>query len=196
MNKFDEDKVILGVKYILEGIGEDALRDGLIDTPKRVANYYMEIFEGLNYTNSQIAEMFDKTFEDESIYNLTDELIVMNDINVFSVCEHHLALMYDVKISIGYIPYKKVIGLSKINRVCKMVSKRPQLQEKLMYDIYEVLTMILKTRDIAIIVTSKHACITSRGVNDINSYTKTSKMGGDFKTNNQLRNEFLKLAKE
>lgn len=191
----DEDKIILGVKYILEGIGEEPTREGLIDTPKRVAKYYREIFEGLNYTNDEIAEMYNKTFEDEVIYNLTDELIVVNDISVFSMCEHHLALMYDIKISVGYLPHRKVIGLSKINRVCKMVSKKPQLQEKLMHDIYYVLSKILGTLDIAIIVKAKHGCITSRGINDINSYTNTSKMGGDFKNNSQLRNEFLKLTK-
>lgn len=191
----DEDKIILGVKYILEGIGEEATREGLLDTPRRVAKYYKEIFEGLNYTNDEIAEMYNKTFEDEVIYNLTDELIVVNDISVFSMCEHHLALIYDIKISVGYLPHRKVIGLSKINRVCKMVSKRPQLQEKLMHDIYDVLSKILGTLDIAIIVKAKHGCITSRGINDINSYTNTSKMGGDFKNNSQLRNEFLKLAK-
>lgn len=192
---FDEEKIILGVKYILEGIGEDASRDGLLDTPKRVAKYYKEIFEGLNYSNEEIANMYDKTFEDEIIYNLTDELIVVNDISVFSMCEHHLALIYDIKISVGYLPHRKVIGLSKINRVCKMVSKRPQLQEKLMQDIYEVLTKILGTLDIAIVVKAKHGCITSRGVNDINSNTITSKMGGSFKKDLQLRTEFLKLAK-
>ena len=191
----DNEKIELGVKYILEGIGEEPLRDGLIDTPKRVAKYYNEIFEGLKYTNQEIAKMYDKTFEYDQIYNIKDGLIVINGINVFSMCEHHLALIYDIKISVGYIPCEKLIGLSKINRVCKMVSKRPQLQEKLMQDIYDVLSTILKTTDIAVIIKAKHGCITSRGVNDINSNTITSKMEGSFKKNHQLRNEFLRLAK-
>jgi GTP cyclohydrolase I len=192
---FDEEKVILGVKYILGGIGEDVNRQGLIETPKRVARYYKEIFEGLNYSNEQIAKMYNKVFDDESIINLTDELIVVNDISTFSMCEHHLALIYDIKISVGYIPNKKVIGLSKINRVCKMVSKRPQLQEKMQEDIFECLKIILDTNDIAIVIRAKHGCITSRGINDINSNTITSKMGGNFKKESQLRNEFLRLAK-
>lgn len=191
---FDEKKVILGVKYILEGIGENTSRNGLIETPQRVAKYYKEIFEGLNYTNKEIAEMYNKTFNDDDVYGYKNELIVMNDITCFSMCEHHLALIYDIKISIGYIPYNNIIGLSKINRVCKMVSKRPQLQEKLMYDIFEVLSIILGTLDIGIIVKAKHGCITSRGVNDINSFTTTSKLGGEFKKNKDLRNEFLRLV--
>lgn len=192
---FDDEKIKLGVKYILDGIGEDINREGLIETPKRVVNYYKEIFEGLNYTNEQIAEMYNKTFQDDIAYTLTDELIVINDISVFSMCEHHLALMYDIKISLGYIPHKKIIGLSKVNRVCKMVSKRPQLQEKMMQDIYDVMKIILSTDNIAILIKAKHGCITSRGVNDINSFTTTSKMGGNFKKDSQLRNEFLKLAR-
>lgn len=191
---FDEDKIILGVKYILEGIGEDTSRNGIIETPQRVAKYYKEIFEGLNYTNKEIAEMYNKTFHDEDVYGYKNELIVMNDITCFSMCEHHLALIYDIKISVGYIPYNNIIGLSKINRVCKMVSKRPQLQEKLMCDIFEVLSIILGTLDIGIIIKAKHGCITSRGVNDINSFTTTSKLGGDFKKNKDLRNEFLRLV--
>lgn len=191
---FDEDKVILGVKYILEGIGENTSRNGIIETPQRVAKYYKEIFEGLNYTNKEIAEMYNKTFHDEDVYGYKNELIVMNDITCFSMCEHHLALIYDIKISVGYIPYNNIIGLSKINRVCKMVSKRPQLQEKLMCDIFEVLSIILGTLDIGIIIKAKHGCITSRGVNDINSFTTTSKLGGEFKKNKDLRNEFLRLV--
>lgn len=192
---FDDEKIKLGVKSILDGIGEDITRNGLKDTPDRVVRYYKEIFDGLNYSNEQIAEMYNKVFDDDIIHSLTDELIVINDISCFSMCEHHLALMYDIKISVGYIPYKKIIGLSKINRVCKMVSKRPQLQEKLMQDIYDVLKDILKTYDIAVLIKAKHGCITSRGVNDINSFTTTSKLGGNFKKDHQLRNEFLKLAR-
>lgn len=191
----DNDKIELGVKYILEGLGQNLGRSGIVDTPKRVVKYYNEIFEGENYTNEEIAEMYNKTFDDETIINLTDELIIVKDISTFSMCEHHIALIYDINIAVGYIPNRKVIGLSKINRICKMVSKRLQLQEKLMQDIFDVLKIVLQTSDIAILVSAKHGCITSRGVNDINSNTITSKMGGSFKNNSQLRNEFLRLAR-
>ena len=109
----------------------------------------------MNYSNEDISNMFNKTFS-EDINKLNDELIIERDITAFSMCEHHLALIYDIKITVGYIPNDRVIGLSKINRVCKMVCNRHQIQERIQQDIFEVLSNILNTENIAIIIKAKH----------------------------------------
>ena len=118
------------IRGILVALGDDPEREGLKDTPKRVAKMYEEVFLGMNYSNHEIAQMFDKTFEDEIEELDTSKVVVMKDIDLFSYCEHHMALMYDMKATVAYIPNGKVIGLSKIARICDMVGRRLQLQEK------------------------------------------------------------------
>lgn len=136
----DMEAIEKHIKGILVALGDNPEREGLKDTPKRVARMYKEVFEGMNYSNHEIAEMFHKTFEEDSeLYHDTQDLVVVRDIEVYSFCEHHLALMYDMKVTVAYIPNGKVIGLSKIARIADMVSKRLQLQERIGSDIAEIM---------------------------------------------------------
>jgi len=174
----DTKKVEESVKMFLSAIGEDPAREGLIETPKRVAKMYAEMLEGIQYTNHDIAEMFNKSF---SISNESaKDMVLVKDINAFSFCEHHIALMYDMKISVAYIPKDKVLGLSKIARIANMVCKRLQLQEKISNDIYEVLKEVLNTEDIAVHIEAKHSCMTARGIKNPSSVTITNKFCGKF----------------
>lgn len=187
-NQADIEKCI---KQLICLLGDDPEREGLKDTPKRVAKMYAEVFEGMDYTNEDIASMFDKCFEE--VY--CNDLVVIKDISIFSYCEHHLALMYDMKVSVGYIPNGKVIGLSKVARIAEMCGKRLQLQERIGQDIYDVLRQILGTEDIAVTITGKHSCMTARGIKNQNAVTNTSVMHGAFINNYALRKEFYDLCK-
>lgn len=171
---------------IMTTLGLDLTDDSLIDTPKRVAKMYVdEIFYGLDYSN------FPKctTIENKMGY---DELVIERNVNIQSNCEHHFVVIDGVA-HIGYIPNKKVLGLSKLNRIAEFFAKRPQVQERLTEQIFHALQCILETEDIAVIVSAQHYCVKSRGVEDTCSDTVTSKMGGRFRSNNPLRSEFLKL---
>ena len=187
-NQADIEKCI---KQLICLLGDDPKREGLKDTPKRVAKMYAEVFEGMDYTNEDIASMFDKCFEE--VY--CNDLVVIKDISIFSYCEHHLALMYDMKVSVGYIPNGKVIGLSKVARIAEMCGKRLQLQERIGQDIYDVLRRILGTEDIAVTITGKHSCRTARGIKNQNAVTNTSVMHGAFINNFALRKEFYDLCR-
>ena len=120
------------IRGILAALGDDPDREGLKDTPDRVARMYEEVFEGMNYTNHEIAMMFNKSFKDDlSLGGDRHDIVLVKDIPIFSYCEHHIALMYDMKISVAYIPTEFVLGLSKIVRMVDMVCKRLQLQERI-----------------------------------------------------------------
>lgn len=179
------------IKGILEALGDDPQREGLIDTPKRVAKMYEEIFEGMKYTNDEIANLFDKTFEDDSCTSCED-VVIVRDIDIFSWCEHHLALMYDMKVTIGYIPKNKIIGLSKLARICDMVGKRLQLQERIGKDIAYIVKKITDSEDIAVFIEGKHSCMTTRGIKKNNSFTETIIFEGKFKNDITLQNQILK----
>lgn len=191
MKEIDTAKVEQAVTMLLEALGDDPEREGLKETPKRVAKMYKEVFEGMCYTNDEIAKMFDKCFEDTT----TGDLVVIDKIPVFSYCEHHIALMYDMNISVGYIPNGKVIGLSKVARVADMCAKRLQLQERIGTDIYEVLHKILNTDDIIVVIEGSHSCMTARGIKKVGSKTKTACCMGRFRDNTALRQEFYNLIK-
>lgn len=114
----DTEAIKEHVRGILVALGDDPEREGLKETPERVAKMYEEVFEGMNYTNHEIAQMFDKTFDqDLELSGKSDDMVYVRDIEIFSYCEHHMALMYDMKVSVAYIPNGKVIGLSKIARI-------------------------------------------------------------------------------
>ena len=189
--EIDTNKIQDAVRMILEALGDDPEREGLKDTPKRVAKMYNEVFEGMCYTNDEIAEMFNKCFEDTT----TGDLVVIEKIPVFSYCEHHIALMYDMTVSVGYIPRGKVIGLSKVARIADMCAKRLQLQERIGTDIYEVLKKVLDTEDIIVVIEGSHSCMTARGIKKVGSKTKTSCCMGLFRDNSDLRAEFYSLIK-
>lgn len=191
MKTINTEKIKEAVTMILEALGDDPNREGLKETPKRVAKMYAEVFEGMCYSNKEIAEMFNKCFEDTT----TGDLVVIENIPVFSYCEHHLALMYNMKVSVGYIPNGKVIGLSKVARIADMVAKRLQLQERIGSDIYEVLRDVLDTEDIIVVIEGSHSCMTARGIKKEGSRTKTACCKGKFWDNPVLRQEFYNLIK-
>ena len=172
------------IRGILTALGDDPDREGLKDTPKRVAQMYAEVFEGMNYTNHEIAEMFGKTFEEgfELHPDESGRVVVMKDIDMFSYCEHHMALMYDMKATVAYVPKGKVIGLSKIARVCDMVGRRLQLQEKIGRDIADIMTEITGSEDVAVTLEACHSCVTARGIKKTNTKTFTAELRGQFQT--------------
>ena len=186
------DEIVMKcIRNILTVLGDDPDREGLIETPKRVMNMYKEVYEGMKYSNEEIAEMFDKCFEDVQ----TGDLVVESNIPIHSNCEHHLALIYDMSVAIGYIPNGKVIGLSKLARISDMVAKRLQLQERIGMDIADVLEMVLGTEDIIVVIEGKHGCMTSRGIKAREAVTKTATLRGKFNTDSELRSEFYNLIR-
>ena len=176
------------IRGILIALGDDPDREGLKDTPDRVARMYQEVFEGMQYTNREIAEMFDKTFEEEMDF-VTDsrDMVIVRDIQLFSYCEHHIALMYDMTATVAYIPNGKVIGLSKIARIADMVSKRLQLQERIGTDIAEILQMVTDSEDVAVLIEGSHSCMTTRGIHATNAKTTTTTLRGRFRTDPALQ---------
>jgi GTP cyclohydrolase I len=171
---------------IMAMLGLDLNDDSLRDTPKRVAKMFVnEIFWGLDY------DAFPKCTTVENKMNY-DEMVVERNISVQSNCEHHFVVI-DGSATVAYIPNKKVLGLSKMNRIVEYFSKRPQIQERLTEQIYHALQYILETDNVAVIVDAQHYCVKSRGVEDVNSTTVTSKMGGAFKNDPTTRAEFMAL---
>lgn len=183
----DEQKIerIEGLlEEILQTLGLDLSDDSLSETPKRVAKMYVkEVFGGLNPDN------FPKITTIDNKMNY-DQMIVVRDIRSLSMCEHHLVTI-DGLATVAYIPNKKVIGLSKINRIVRFFSQRPQVQERLTKQIADCLQYILDTKHVAVHISAKHYCVISRGVEDTGSLTTTCDLRGDFKTRSETRSEFL-----
>lgn len=172
---------------IMTTLGLDLDDDSLTDSPKRVAKMFVnEIFWGLDTNN------FPKITAVENKMNY-DEMVIERNINVSSTCEHHFVTIAG-KATVAYIPKKKVLGLSKMNRVVEYFSKRPQIQERLVEQIYHALSYILETQDVAVIIDAEHYCVKSRGVEDTDSSTVTSKLGGCFKEQGDARAEFMKFV--
>lgn len=176
------------IRGILIALGDDPDREGLKDTPDRVARMYSEVFEGMNYTNEEIAQMFDKTFEDEMDFaSDSKDLVIVRDIHLFSYCEHHIALMYDMTATVAYMPNGKVIGLSKIARIADMVSKRLQLQERIGSDIAQIMQIVTGSEDVAVLIEGSHSCMTARGIRQANARTTTTTLRGRFRTDSDLQ---------
>lgn len=183
----DEKKIEKLIGELLKEIDPEPNRPGLIETPKRAAKYYTELFEGAKYTNKEIAEMFDKQFEIGS-----DDLVIVRNITAFSHCEHHLALMYDGLITIAYLPNNgKVLGLSKFARIVELVCKRLQLQEKIVKDISEVLTYLGIKDHMVIMDNTKHGCMTARGIKNYSCDTRAQRTTGQFRINPKLEDKVL-----
>lgn len=173
------------IRGILVALGDDPDREGLKETPQRVAKMYEEVFAGMNYTNAEIAEMFNKTFQEADPDH--HDLVLVRDIDVFSYCEHHMALMYDMKVSVGYLPKGKVIGLSKIARIADMAARRLQLQERLGRDIAEIISMVTGSEDVAVVISGCHSCMTARGIQKPGTRTITETYRGKFETDPVLQ---------
>lgn len=189
--EFNQEKIANAIRTIIEELGDDPSREGLIETPERVARMYAEVFEGMRYTNDEIADMFNKCFEKED----SRDLVLVKDIEIFSYCEHHMALMYNMKCHVGYIPNGKVIGLSKIARICDMVAKRLQLQERICSDIAEIMQKVCETEDVIVIVDGEHSCMTARGIKSRGAKTRTSAIRGLFDNDHELRHEVYELLR-
>ena len=187
----DKERIKKAVKEILVALGDDPERPGLVDTPDRVARMYEEVFEGMNYSNAEIANKFCKCFDTDN-----DDLVVVQDIPIFSYCEHHLALMYNMSVSIAYIPDDKVLGLSKFARIADMVGKRLQLQERIGSDIAEIVQLATGSEDVLVVVSGEHSCMTSRGIKSRGAKTRTATIRGAFVANVELRKEAYSLMGE
>ena len=190
-NGLTDDEKIAEIKDkftdIMNALGLDLADDSLIDTPNRVAKMFVkEIFFGLDYKHFPKATTVDNKMK-------YDEMVIERNINVQSNCEHHFVII-DGSCHISYIPKNKVLGLSKLNRIVQFFSKRPQIQERLTEQIYYALSYILETDDIGVIIEASHYCVKSRGIQDVNSDTVTSKMGGCFKSDPEARKEFLSIV--
>ena len=182
------------IKGILIALGDNPEREGLKDTPKRVAKMYEDIYKGMCYTNDEIAEMLNTTFEDDlALGNAENDLVFMKDIEIFSHCEHHLALMYNMKVAVAYVPKQKVIGLSKIARIADMAGRRLQLQERIGSDIAEILEKITESEDVAVIIQGEHGCMTTRGIQKPGAKTITTTLRGRFNTDPMLNNKLMML---
>ena len=180
------------IRGILAALGEDPEREGLKETPQRVARMYQEVFEGINYSNHEIAQMFSKTFEAPQ----NSGPVIVRDIEVFSYCEHHMALMYDMSVNVAYIPNGKVIGLSKIARVVETYARRLQVQERLTVQIRDCIVDALQPLGVAVVIEAMHTCMSLRGVQKSNAITTTSAFSGIFLSSARTRNEFLNLIKQ
>jgi GTP cyclohydrolase I len=183
-DRFDRAKIEAGIREILEGIGEDPDRAGLRETPSRVARMYEEIFAGVDFDASQIVTVVEGAD--------FDEMIMVRDIPLYSSCEHHL-IPFVGKAHVAYIPNKsqQITGLSKIARVVDMLSKKPQVQERLTTEIAEAIERALSPRGVFVVIEAEHLCMTMRGVKKPGSVTVTSAVRGLFRTDARTRQEAM-----
>lgn len=185
MREINLSKIEQAVRSILEAIGEDPDREGLKDTPKRVAKMYEEIFWGLN---KDPKEYFETIFNEEH-----EELVLVKDIPFYSMCEHHLVPFYG-HAHIAYLPKSgKVAGLSKLARAVEAVSKRPQLQERITAQVADTILETLDPKGVFVVVEAEHMCMTMRGVKKPGSKTVTMASRGLFQEDAALRREVLQL---
>lgn len=180
----DMDRLELAVREILSAVGEDPDREGLLETPGRVARMYAELFSGLHDDPRQYLQ---KVFTEKY-----DEVVLVRDISFNSMCEHHL-LPFMGKAHIGYIPNGKVLGLSKLARVVESVSRRPQVQERMTEEVAHLIESELDAKGVAVVVEATHTCMTIRGVRKPGSMCVTSAMKGLFRTNQSSRTEIMQL---
>jgi GTP cyclohydrolase IA len=182
----DEEKLKKGVKLILDAIGENSKREGLVDTPRRVAEMYSELFAGIGKdAKDELKVGFEESHH---------EMVIIRDIPFYSMCEHHLLPFYGVA-HVGYIPNKngRVIGASKLARVVEVVSKRPQLQERMTTTIADSIISGIKPDGLGVVVQAEHLCMIMRGIKKPGSTMVTSALRGTFRNRIETRNEFFSL---
>ncbi|MBI4852966.1 MAG: GTP cyclohydrolase I FolE [Acidobacteria bacterium] len=181
----DLDKIAQGVRLILEGIGEDTTRPGIEETPLRVAKMYAEICGGLHHNPKEYIKVVPAETH--------DEMIIVRDITIFSLCEHHLVPFFG-QAHIAYIPdHGRIVGLSKLARIADNFSRRPQIQERLTTQIAELLYDGLKARGVMVVVECEHMCMAMRGIRKPGSKTITSAVRGIFRTDQRTRAEAMSL---
>lgn len=181
MNTKSIEKII---HSLLVELGEDTKREGLIETPSRVAQSYEKLFEGYKKDPKKLITVFDNEGY--------DEMIIAKDIDFYSMCEHHM-LPFFGRVYVGYIPHTKIIGLSKIPRLVEIFARRLQNQERLTKQIADTLNDLLKPRGVGVVVVAEHLCMKARGVEKQNCQITTSSFTGGFKRKLNTRNEFLRL---
>ncbi|PID56405.1 MAG: GTP cyclohydrolase I FolE [Ignavibacteriae bacterium] len=179
------NKVENSILTILKEMGEDPEREGLIKTPNRVAKAYEYLTSG--YAKDIETILNKAIFEEEY-----DEMVVVKDIDFFSLCEHHMLPFYG-KVHVAYIPNGKIVGLSKIPRIVEAFARRLQVQERMTHQIAQTIDEYLKPQGVGVVAEAYHMCMIMRGVEKQNSYTMTSSMVGDFKEDARTRSEFLNL---
>ena len=180
----DLERIARAVREILIAVGEDPDREGLQETPRRVAKMYAEMFSGLHDDpRPHLSKVFTEKY---------DEVVLVRDISFCSMCEHHL-LPFIGKAHIGYVPNGKVVGLSKLARLVEVVSRRPQVQERMTEQIADLLVSELDAKGVAVVVEATHSCMTIRGVKKPGSLCVTSAMKGIFRSNLSSRSEIMQL---
>jgi len=185
---FDQEKIRRGVRLILEGIGDDPDREGLVETPRRVADMYREIFAGIGRDPTEVLTVVKGADH--------DEMIMVRDIPLQSECEHHL-VPFNGKAHVAYIPNAdgRITGLSKIARLVDMLSKRPQVQERLTTQIADALDEALEPKGVFVVIEAEHLCMTMRGVKKPGSVTVTSAVRGRFRSDARTRAEAMSLIR-
>lgn len=181
----DRERVEAAVRELLLAIGEDPARDGLRETPRRIADMYAEIFEGLTIDPREFLRV---GFEVPH-----DEMVILRNIPFYSICEHHL-LPFHGEAHLGYIPESRVVGISKLARVVEAYARRPQIQEKLTTQIAEAIMEVLEPDGVAVVIEAEHLCMTMRGIKKPGSRMVTSAMRGQFRRSAVTRSEFLSLV--
>lgn len=187
MRSIDKARIEAAVREILVAIGEDPEREGLAQTPRRIAESYEEIFGGLGL---DAASLLDVGFEEGH-----EEMVLLRDIPFFSMCEHHL-LPFHGSASVAYVPRGRVVGISKIARLVDCVARRPQLQERLTSEIADTLMSALEPHGVGVTVSAEHLCMTMRGIKKPGSRMVTSAMRGTFRSQDETRAEFLALLRD
>ncbi|AMA01115.1 GTP cyclohydrolase I FolE [Corynebacterium glutamicum] len=188
VREFDEERATAAIRELLIAVGEDPDREGLLETPARVARAYKETFAGLHEDPTTVLE---KTFSEGH-----EELVLVREIPIYSMCEHHLVPFFGVA-HIGYIPGKsgKVTGLSKLARLADMYAKRPQVQERLTSQIADALVEKLDAQAVAVVIEAEHLCMAMRGIRKPGAVTTTSAVRGGFKNNAASRAEVFSLIR-
>ena len=181
-----EQEALEAVRTLILWAGDDPEREGLVDTPKRVAKAYKEFFAGYD---EDPEEILSRTFEEVEGY---DDAVIVRNIRVESHCEHHMVPIVGVA-HIGYIPKKRVVGISKLARLVDLYGKRLQTQETMTAQIADTIEKVLQPKGVAVVIDANHQCMSTRGVHKTESSTITSRMLGIFRTDNKAREEFISL---
>ena len=182
----DHQKLVKAARMVLEAIGEDPDREGLLQTPERMARMYEEVFEGLHKDpDLEVKTIFTEEY---------DEIVLVKDIPFFSMCEHHL-LPFTGKAHTAYLPSGKVLGLSKLARAVEVFARRPQVQERLTNQIADLIQRTASPRGVAVVLEASHCCMTIRGIKKPGSSVITSAMRGLFRTNTATRAELMELIR-